>query len=334
MKNANSLIDAMRPQNLMDQGARLRKISGRSFYKNYHDKFVDCKCPACGNIGEFCFEKFGFTHRKCENCKTIFTTPRPTDDLLLKFYNNYKAPKLWTKILISTDSNRKTIQYEPRAKKIISILKDHIHNTPELAVDLGAGSGAFALALKKQNYFKKVLALDFSKDCVDKCKSLGLDAKRGSVDILKPNSVDLITMNDLIEHLFDPKNFLEKCFNALKTNGFMTIACPNGEGFDFKIMKEHTVNIHPPEHLQYFNPGSIEILLVRVGFEIVLVETPGILDVQIIEREMKKGNCNLKKKNEFINFLLTECNENVKQSFQVFLTANRLSSHMLVLARK
>ena len=64
------------------------------------------------------------------------------------------------------------------------------------------------------------------------------------------------------------------------------------------------------------------------------VETPGILDTQIVMRELKEDTDKLRIKNEFLHYLLYETNSNVVQSFQRFLQENLLSSHMLIFAEK
>ena len=327
-------IDAIRPKEMHKKVLHLRKISGERFYRGYNDQFIDTPCPACGENGEFEFIKYGFFHRRCFNCRTLFTSPRPSQELLLKYYNEYEAPRFWTRVLLTTDLVRKTIQYEPRIKMIISLMKERDPNIPELAVDVGAGSGAFALVLKRWKYFRKVLALDVSKECVEHCRKIGLHSRLGSVQILENNSVDLLTVNDLIEHLFCPKSFLEKCFNVIGKSGFISIACPNGEGFDFKILKEKTINITPPEHLNYFNPNSIKGLLEQIGFNQVFIETPGVLDVQMIERRINDGELDLSKNNEWLHYLFTECPKYVNDNFQNFLKENNLSSHMLIIAQK
>lgn len=327
-------IDMMRPKKMYKKLLQLRKISGEKFYHEYNDKFIHTTCPVCEKNGEFEFIKYGFYHRRCFDCRTLFTSPRPSQELLFKYYNEYEAPRFWTKVLLATDLARKTIQYEPRVKKIISLMKERNPNISELAVDVGAGSGAFALVLKRQKYFRKVLALDFSKACIEQCKKIGLYSKLGSVELLENNSVDLLTMNDLIEHLSYPKNFLEKCFNVLRNGGFISIACPNGEGFDFKILKEKTINITPPEHLNYFNPDSIKSLLEQIGFNQIFIETPGTLDVQIIEREINDRKIDISKNNEWLYYLFKYCTKYVKDNFQNFLSKNNLSSHMLIIAQK
>lgn len=216
----------------------------------------------------------------------------------------------------------------------MNFLRDKIQANTGVAADIGAGSGAFALALKETGFFQRVLAFDFSQDCVRACAKRGIEAYRGSVEDIPEGSVNLLTMNDLIEHISDPLSFLRKCYSTLMPNGFIEIATPNGEGFDFKILKEKTVNITPPEHLNYFNPTSIKILLKRADFSTLRVETPGILDIQIVMRELKQDTDKLRIKNEFLHYLLYETNSNVVQSFQRFLQENLLSSHMLIFAEK
>ncbi len=327
-------IDKMRPENLMSEMNLLWKKSGQKFYADYKDNFISIDCPACGHEeGIEFFKKWRFTHKICGVCKTIFVSPRPEEKLLETYYNNYQAPKYWNQILVNTDSYRKKIQYKPRARKILSAIKANTSRKPELAVDLGAGSGAFSLSLKDLEYWDRVLSLDLSVECVEKCKSAGLDAKVGSVYSLSPASIDYLAMNDLIEHLSNPEEFLCSCNKVLKPRGFLSIACPNGQGFDFKIMKDKAVNIHPPEHLQYFNPESMKVILNKTGFDIIMLETPGILDVQIVEREVKNKSFKIKN-NDFIKYLLEECDDCIKDDFQKFLSVNYLSSHMLVVAQK
>ena len=125
---------------------------------------------------------------------------------------------------------------------------------------------------------------------------------------------------------------MQDCFRVLRPKGYLSIATPNGEGFDFKILKEQTGNITPPEHLNYFNTLSIDILLCRVGYEIISIDTPGILDVDIILRK-KDAGFKVNDKNEYLDFLLGQ-EESILKEFQRFLSDNKLSSHMLIMAKK
>lgn len=212
-------------------------------------------------------------------------------------------------------------------------MKSRVGQRGGTAIDLGAGIGDFSLELERFGYFSDILAVDISKECVDRCIERGLTARQCSLAEMDRCSADLIAMNDLIEHVFSPAQLLDECRRVLETRGFLSIATPNGEGFDFRIFKEKAINITPPEHLTYFNPKSIALLLEGAGFEVVSVETPGILDVHIVIRQALENGYPLGRRNEFIESLLLHTDPSVIDSFQRFLQQNRLSSHMLVLAR-
>lgn len=320
----------MRPRESYLEILALREKCGIDFFEKHHSRFVNVPCPVCSSQGVAAFEKYGYAHKKCETCSTIWCSERPTEELLGEYYAEWDAPKYWTRLLINTEVERKALQYAPRVEKIVSVHKAHGGGTSR-AADLGAGSGAFAKALLDSGFFNEVVAVDFSDDCVAACSKLGITAIKGSVQDI--SEVDILTMNDLIEHVFDPISFIKSCHAALNDGGFIAIACPNGEGFDFSIMKEKTVNITPPEHLNYFNPFSMTRLLEENGFEVVSIETPGILDVQIVLRALKDGVIEMTD-NLYLKNLILDGDEKTLEDFQGFLAANKLSSHMLAIARK
>lgn len=248
------------------------------------------------------FTKYGFVHNKCFNCGTLYCSPCPTESQLSIFYNTFYSPKLWTAILLKSDEDRKKVQYRPRVETIVSFLKGFGQPRLNVAVDLGAGAGNFAVCLEETGYFNKIVCLELSADCVEICGQKGFDSRAGGVEILANGFADIILMNDLIEHVYDPGNLLKTCFSKLSDNGFLTIATPNCQGFDFILLDEKTGNITPPEHLNYFTPGSLEILLKASGFDLVHMSTPGKLDVEIIKKEMDKG-FRIEKENKFLHVL-------------------------------
>ena len=322
----------MRPKEIYKLILNQRELDGNSFSKKYHSQFVDIACPACGCKGESAFKKFGFQHSKCPECNTMFCTPRPNNELLSIYYNSYDSPKLWTDLLIKTGTERKALQYQSRIEKIVSSIKSDGKNNGGVALDVGAGSGAFCVCLGKTNFFKEIIALDFSKDCVQSCQDKGLTSKYGTIEDMDDNSVDIICINDLIEHLFDPFVFLNNCLRVIRKGGYLYISTPNGEGFDFKILKERTKNITPPEHLNYFNTNSMHKILTDVGFKVKFIETPGILDAEIVLKEMESG-FKIDTNNEYLDYLFKQDQE-VLSNFQKFLSDNKLSSHMSIMAQK
>lgn len=328
-------IEKMRPRGMHDKVLLLREKCGVEFFLKENRSFVSMACPACG-CGKnqvFRFNKYGFCHLECAACRTLYVSPRPQEKSLFRYYTRYEAPAYWTSILIETNDERKKLQHLPRVRKLKEII-DNSDNSRETFVDIGAGNGNFSAAVKEGKIFKKVIAADVSEKCVRACKDRGLETWLGTINDFKANSLDCIAGNDMIEHLYDPAAFMRTCHSKLKKNGVVMFSTPNGEGFDFKILSDKTENITPPEHLQYFNTGSIRIFLESAGFSVMEITTPGILDVEIIKKQVACRNFDLKGRNEFLSFMFNMKNEGLENTFQDFLVKNGLSSHMLLFAIK
>ena len=324
----------MRPADLHDKILLIREQNGVDYFLKNNTHFVDVGCPSCGCIkNEVEFYKYGYSHIKCDECATLYVSPRPTEEMLFEYYSQYEAPSAWNEILAKTSDDRRYIQHLPRVEKLKKYIQT-IKNKQDTFVELGSGGGSFAKAILESHVFKRVIASDISELCVELCKKQGLDAKRATIHDFHDNSIDFIAFNDLIEHIFNPIDFLTACYNKLTQNGMLMLSTPNGEGFDFKILKEITENIMPPEHIQYFNLISMGNMLEKVGFKIIDISTPGVLDVSIIKRQRNKKKFDLKSNNCFLDFLYSLDDAEVEDNFQKFLQDSKLSSHLLVFAMK
>ena len=79
------------------------------------------------------------------------------------------------------------------------------------------------------------------------------------------------------------------------------LTCPNGKGFDFEILGILNDSVDH-EHLNYFNPHSITMLLEKCGFELLETRVSGKLDVELVKRKINENefdvfNQHLLKKN-------------------------------------
>ena len=332
MQNESPLMQ-MRPRSAYDNVLQQRSCDGKRFYQRHWKDFVWTDCPACGGHGPQLYRKHGFDIRQCAECRTLYCSPRPTAGQLAHYYQTYDAPRMWTRLLLSTETRRKMLQYQPRVNAIVEALKHAGHHSCGIALDVGAGTGIFASCLRETGFFREVLCLDFSEACRQACQEKGFQTVDGELSDLESESVDLLCMNDLIEHVFDPRTLISQSNRILRPNGVLSIATPNALGFDFMILKEETENIVPPEHLNYFNPESIARLLTRSGFQVSSVETPGKLDVEIVRNAMVR-NPALARTNEYLGELFLHADTGVLEDLQKFLSTNGLSSHMLVTAVK
>ena len=118
----------------------------------------------------------------------------------------------------------------------------------------------------------------------------------------------------------------------MKPGGLFIVTCPNGKGFDFQVLGEkcNSVGNH---HLNYFNLDSLELLLVKQGFNVKEALTPGRLDVELVRDKVLSGEFNLRGQ-PFLHEIIVDKWEDLGVPFQDFISQNKLSSSMWIVARK
>ena len=322
----------IRPTELMMENQKLRQEDAQDLIKNKHD-FVNILCPACeSNNYQRKFQKEGFDFVACNICQTLFVNPRPSFNLLNKFYESSKCLKHWNKFFASTEDSRRQNIFVPRAEQVIKLCKKHNIKTKTL-LDVGAGFGTFCEEIEKHNFFNKVIAVEPSIDLAETCKKKGLTVIDKPIEKISLDGVDVITNFELIEHLFCPKDFVKSCYDALSSEGLLILTTPNIKGFDLITLGKISTNIAGPNHLNYFHPESLTLLLESSGFKVMDVLTPGKLDAELVRKKIINKELDVTN-NPFLQLILIDKWDEVGQNFQNFLSTNKLSSHMWIVAKK
>jgi hypothetical protein len=91
---------------------------------------------------------------------------------------------------------------------------------------------------------------------------------------------------------------------------------------------DKTPYIFVPEHLNLLSIRGLELLIDRVGMEVVELSTPGQLDIELVEQASKHDPTLILPR--FIDYLIKERGDRAHQEFQAFLQKHRLSSHVRV----
>ena len=85
----------------------------------------------------------------------------------------------------------------------------------------------------------------------------------------KKNNV--IVMFDVLEHVIDPINFLNKISKKHKKNGKLFLTFPNASSYKSKILKTEWQMISPLAHLNFFSIKSAKILLKKNGYQVEFI---------------------------------------------------------------
>tara|TARA_B100000029_G_C17598862_1_gene965106 strand:+ start:512 stop:1489 length:978 start_codon:yes stop_codon:yes gene_type:complete len=295
--------------------------------KNF--KNVNYRSWGCREVKKI-FKKKNFTYFQCNNTKTIFANPRPKPEVLEKFYSNTKSSQYWVeKFFLPKLKARKDKIVKPQVDFFSKNFKSYKKKN---VLDIGSGLGLFLLELKKKWPEAKLFALEPSASMAKECRLNNISVYENTIEKIKINKkFDVITCFELFEHLYDPKLFLQKVYNLLNKNGVFYFTTLNGMGFDIQMLRENSNSIYPPYHINFFNPKSIELLLKKIGFNIIFVDTPGKLDLSIVENNM---NLLEEDKRIFFEKFIKNENKQYKEKFQKYLQENKLSSHMRVAVKK
>ncbi|MDD5547611.1 MAG: class I SAM-dependent methyltransferase [Candidatus Pacebacteria bacterium] len=133
-------------------------------------------------------------------------------------------------------------------------------------LDIGMGTGNFLAAAVKSGY--DGYGVDFDSEAIETAKRVfGLkNVSTGDLDgVLKDfgeKSFDIVTMFEVVEHLENPAEFIEKSKRLLKNGGYLAISVPFRGAAEF--LKP---NDKPPRHLTRWDKNSMENFLKEHEFE-------------------------------------------------------------------
>ena len=114
----------------------------------------------------------------------------------------------------------------------------------------------FAASLSENSLGLKVI---HDNDPVDGLKYLG--------------KYDVVTLWHVIEHLPDPWKVLEAISIKLNPGGFLVLAAPNPDSFQFFLLRRYWPHVDAPRHLSLISLPLLTKQLLSLGFKPVLSTT-------------------------------------------------------------
>ena len=195
--------------------------------------------------------------------------------------NNFYSEKLYQSPTDHSYSYK--MQYRPeeltyienKSKKIYEIVKNVTNKT---LLDVGCGEGYVSRFFFDLDY--KIKALDYSSFAVKNHNSkvcpffiAGDVFKNLDLIIESKEKYGIIILNNVIEHVLNPKNVLKKIHNILADDGILVITAPN----DFSCLQKELLRkkyiyernwLAPPMHLSYFNLETLSNLVEYCGYNI------------------------------------------------------------------
>lgn len=291
-----------------------------------HDPKI-LNCPICKSNNIHYKFKINYSNTpfhifKCNTCTFQFMNPPFSNKYLNQMYdqNYYLGNSDYSYV-----DERKIYKYsayvwDARIKKIRSYVKSGEF------LDIGSSFGGFISRASK--YFN-VYGIELSKYSSDYAiNHYGFDIFNGSfMDYpTQENKFDVITMIELIEHLKNPTETIQKCKLLLKENGLLVIQTADMNAHQ-ALNAGSNYHYYLPGHVSYFTEESLKLLLNNCGFKDIKIFRP--VDFGLIPK-LRKSRGSFKNLRDYFKWFKI-----ISYHFKGYFRKNGkpLTSSMVVYAR-
>ncbi|WP_350289529.1 class I SAM-dependent methyltransferase [uncultured Croceitalea sp.] len=205
-------------------------------------------------------------------------------------------------------------------KKKVSLLNS-FGASERMVLDIGAGTGDFLLAAKKQNW--KIAGVEPNASARNRASEKGV-VLHSELNKISNNKYEVITLWHVLEHLSDLENQIKTIVSLLSENGTLVIAVPNFKSYDANHYGKFWAAFDVPRHLWHFSKKSIEKLFAKHQMELVKIK-PMVFDsfyVSLLSEKYKSG------KQNFVRAFINGLKSNLKAN-----STKEYSSHIYILRK-
>jgi 2-polyprenyl-3-methyl-5-hydroxy-6-metoxy-1,4-benzoquinol methylase len=225
-------------------------------------EFVSCNL--CGSAATRPFaHKQGMQVVQCVACGLVYVNPRLSPSELDEHYNSDQSSR--TQYYLDVEvADRRTFN------EFLDVAEQHCPDKGDL-LDVGPNIGTCLTLARERGW--KGHGVEINREAARYCREeRGLDVIGGilEADTYPANSFNVVLMGDVIEHVPDPLSLMRVIARILRPDGCVLISTPN-----IGSMAGRALQIKPMEHIYYFAPPTMDILLRKAGLEVVKI---GALD--------------------------------------------------------
>ena len=227
----------------------------------------DHACLLCGGIERELLNREGdWTVYRCPGCGLGVLDPRPGLESLETLYQeSYFVTRYDEGALPGSPEIRKRLSWEAQRVRFFRSFSREAR-----ILDIGSGRGYFLLACKDLGY--TVEGFDLSEDAADYVRNtLNIPVTTGAIDKapFADGSFDIITLWHSLEHMENPRLYLEQVHRLLRPGGFLVVEVPNHLSTDALRFGRQWDGWSLPYHLYHFTPACLDTLLGQHGFKVI-----------------------------------------------------------------
>ena len=146
---------------------------------------------------------------------------------------------------------------------------------PGRLLDVGCGAGGFVEIAHAMGW--SASGCDPDEQVVSMCRKRGLDVRRGGAEAFMDREAgfDVVTLNQVIEHVIDPRAMLRQCEKLLRAGGTLWMGFPNPRSIGFRQFGAAWEGLHPPYHLCLPTQEVLRGWLLDAGFDQIRFQRRG-----------------------------------------------------------
>ncbi len=224
-------------------------------------------CPLCSaDRPRLLFVKEGFPHNRCGECGMIYVAPVLKEERL---HSHYLGEDSYTKVLMNA------VQMEMDRRKFnygLELIESFVPKKGRL-LDVGCGPGVFLEVARERGW--RVEGLEFNAWCVERVRGLGIPVFDSPLEQaeLSPGAYQCVTLWTVLEHIVEPRTFLQSIRRFLAPDGVLLVLVPNVDSLAVRILHEKAVTFAGDSHVNHFSPATLGRLLESSGFAVTDCET-------------------------------------------------------------
>jgi SAM-dependent methyltransferase len=235
-------------------------------------------CLVCGHAGFRSLfaatdRLYGATEREfqlvaCQACGLMRLAPQPPPEELSLYYpkNYWYAPDASLAARLEESYRR-------------LVLRDHVRFVSRALVecgetgpllDVGCGGALLPRMLRERGF--PAMGLDSSPEAAAIAwNTNGVPVVCGDLEHapLRSGLCAAISMFHVLEHLYNPRAYLESARELLRPNGRLIVQVPNAASWQFQLLGPRWNGVDVPRHLTDFRARDLEALLSAAGFEVL-----------------------------------------------------------------
>jgi 2-polyprenyl-3-methyl-5-hydroxy-6-metoxy-1,4-benzoquinol methylase len=263
------------------------------YYEKYKDKLISRSCPVCN------YEKFDdylkysgvFPVVRCRKCTMIYSHFTLGAAGLVDYYENSENSKLLNDFYRKRSQSGRNVSAS-RIKDVCDYIANYLGHCKALKVlEIGCGNGSFlkslSIELSERGIGSELYGAESSSCEAGIAVTNGIKIINQYIELPHVAYIgqefDLVLMYEVIEHLPDPRRFMFSLYNIMNEGAAVILTTPNVGGLENLLSPpdQYRLLAHavcPPAHINGFDRGTINFLLMNCKFNIIKNQAKGYFD--------------------------------------------------------